>query len=169
MRLTTKGRYAVTAMLDLAIHDQGQPTALADIADRQDLSLSYLEQLFSLLRRAGLVSSVRGPGGGYRLARGADQINVADVIGAVDEEVSVTRCDGRGDCMNGHKCLAHELWMRFADQIREFLTGVTLADLIAQPDVLEVSVRQDDALRQQREVQAVALANGQRGLGVRED
>jgi len=169
MKLTTKGRYAVTAMLDLAIHDQGEPTALADIADRQGLSLSYLEQLFAQLRRAGLVSSVRGPGGGYRLAHVPERINIADVVVAVDEQVSFTKCDGRGDCRDGQKCLAHELWMRFSDQIRDFLSGVTLADLVTQPDVLEIAVRQDDALRRQRAERLVGQSNGQRGLGVRND
>lgn len=169
MRLTTKGRYAVTAMLDLAIHDQGMPTALADIADRQQLSLSYLEQLFSQLRRAGLVTSVRGPGGGYQLARVPQEINIADVVVAVDEEVDVTRCGGRGNCNGGGKCLAHELWMGLSEQIQGFLTGISLADLVEKPDVMGVAVQQDETLRRQRDAQERAALMGLRGVGVRGD
>ena len=109
MRLTTKGRYAVTAMLDLALHATENPITLADISQRQGISLSYLEQLFSRMRKQELVASARGPGGGYRLSRDANDINIAQVIAAVDEKVSVTRCEGRGDCQNGGPCLTHEL------------------------------------------------------------
>lgn len=151
MRLTTKGRYAVTAMLDLAIHDRGEPTALADIAERQGLSLSYLEQLFAQLRRARLIKSVRGPGGGYQLARPASEINVAEVVVAVDEEVDVTRCGGKGDCQDGHKCLAHDLWMGLSQQIRSFLSGIHLSELITNPELLDVSMKQDAVLSATRE------------------
>jgi len=165
MRLTTKGRYAVTAMLDLAIHDRGQPTALADIAERQSLSLSYLEQLFAQLRRGHLVSSVRGPGGGYQLAREPSRINIAEIIHAVDEPVDVTRCQGRGNCQAGGQCLAHDLWMGLSTQIREFLESISLADVVDKPDVLGVSAVQDDQLRQVRDERTEAVAAGMRGVG----
>jgi Rrf2 family iron-sulfur cluster assembly transcriptional regulator len=164
MRLTTKCRYAVTAMLDLALHDHGDPTALADIADRQELSLSYLEQLFAQLRRAGLVKSVRGPGGGYQLTRPSTEINVAEIVVAVDEDVDVTRCSGRGDCQNGHKCLAHDLWMGLSEQIRHFLTGIHLADLLNNPDLIGVAMQQDRALHESRERDGAGYL---RGAGLR--
>ena len=110
MRLTTKGRYAVTAMLDLALHDERGPVTLADIAERQGISLSYLEQLFAQLRRRGLVKSTRGPGGGYRLGQENKHIAVADVITAVDESVDATRCGGRENCQGEERCLTHDLW-----------------------------------------------------------
>ncbi|MFI9650996.1 Rrf2 family transcriptional regulator [Guyparkeria halopsychrophila] len=165
MRLTTKGRYAVTAMLDLAIHDHGQPTALADIAERQSLSLSYLEQLFAQLGRGQLVSSVRGPGGGYQLAREPARINVAEIVHAVDEVVDVTRCGGRGNCQDGGQCLAHDLWMGLSAQIQGFLESISLADLVEQPDVLGVSARQDNQLQQTRDERSQAVATGMRGVG----
>jgi len=130
MKLTTKGRYAVTAMLDLALHEGNGPVPLASIARRQGISLSYLEQLFSKLRKRGLVESTRGPGGGYRLSREADLIAVAEVISAVDEKVDATRCGGRGNCDGGFPCLTHELWTELSEEIRRFLAGVSLADLI---------------------------------------
>jgi Rrf2 family iron-sulfur cluster assembly transcriptional regulator len=142
MRLTTKGRYAVTAMLDLALNAQERPITLADISQRQGISLSYLEQLFSRLRKQGLVSSARGPGGGYRLSRSADDINVAQVIEAVDEKVTVTRCDGRGDCQNGEACLTHKLWCALSDQIHSFLDGISLGSLVDEEHVKQVSERQ---------------------------
>ncbi len=165
MRLTTKGRYAVTAMLDLAIHDRGQPTALADIAERQSLSLSYLEQLFAQLRRGHLVSSVRGPGGGYQLARPPARINIAEIIHAVDEMVDVTRCGGRGNCQGGGQCLAHDLWMGLSAQIHEFLESISLADLVEKPHVLDVSATQDDHLQKVRDERTEAVASGMRGVG----
>jgi len=143
MRLTTKGRYAVTAILDLALHDAQAPITLSDISSRQELSLSYLEQLFSALRKCGLVSSVRGPGGGYRLARPAAEISIADVIAAVDESVDVTRCGGLGNCQDGGRCLAHDLWMSLSEQIRGFLSGITLADLVEKQSVRDIAARQD--------------------------
>ncbi len=129
MRLTTKGRYAVTAMLDLALHEGEGPVPLASISRRQGISLSYLEQLFTRLRQHGLVRSARGPGGGYSLARPAERISVAEVMAAVDERVDATRCGGRGDCDGGLPCLTHELWWELSEEIRRFLDGISLADL----------------------------------------
>ncbi|MEW6353778.1 MAG: Fe-S cluster assembly transcriptional regulator IscR [Pseudomonadota bacterium] len=132
MRLTTKGRYAVTAMLDLALHDTRDPVALADIAERQGISLSYLEQLFARLRKCGLVDSSRGPGGGYRLGRAAHEISIADVIGAVDEKVDATRCGGKQNCHGEERCLTHDLWSDLSVQIHDFLSGISLAQLVAK-------------------------------------
>lgn len=130
MRLTTKGRYAVTAVLDLAINEGRGPIALADIAERQGISLSYLEQLFAKLRKCGVVSSVRGPGGGYHLARDARTIHVAEVITAVDEHLDTTRCNGNGDCKDGGPCLTHNLWMDLSERIHDYLTNISLQDLV---------------------------------------
>ena len=154
MRLTTKGRYAVTAMLDLALHAQEKPITLADISQRQGISLSYLEQLFSRMRKQGLVASARGPGGGYRLSRDANEINVAQVIAAVDEKVTVTRCEGRGDCQNGGPCLTHELWCNLSDQIYDFLNGISLGQLVQEQHVKDVAARQEQDVREQRAVTA---------------
>ena len=143
MRLTTKGRYAVTAMLDLALHAQQGPVSLADISERQGISLSYLEQLFAKLRRSELVTSVRGPGGGYHLARDMRAIQVAQVIDAVNESVDATRCQGLGDCHGGGTCLTHYLWCDLSQQIHEFLSGISLADLVSRREVQEVAQRQD--------------------------
>ena len=132
MRLTTKGRYAVTAMLDLALHANDGPVSLADISKRQEISLSYLEQLFAKLRRNELVSSVRGPGGGYQLSREGDAIFVAQVIDAVNESVDATRCKGQGDCKDGRECLTHHLWCQLSDQIHDFLNGISLGELVRQ-------------------------------------
>ena len=129
MKLTTKGRYAVTAMLDLAIHASDKPVSLADISERQVISLSYLEQLFSKLRRQGLVQSVRGPGGGYCLSRGAESIYVAQVIEAVNEAVDATGCRGTENCQAGNRCLTHDLWTDLSDQIHSFLNNISLASL----------------------------------------
>ena len=146
MRLTTKGRYAVTAMLDLAIHyDQG-PISLADISERQGISLSYLEQLVTKLRRQSLVKSTRGPGGGYSLSRDAYQIAVADVITAVDEKVDTTRCGGMANCQGDERCLTHELWASLSEQIYGFLQGISLGHLTARKDVQDVAKRQDKGL-----------------------
>lgn len=143
MRLTTKGRYAVTAMLDLAIHYKDGPITLADISKRQGISLSYLEQLFSKLRKNGLVDSARGPGGGYRLSRPAADICVADVITAVDEKVDARRCEGKGNCQDEGQCLTHELWCDLSDQIYAFLKGIDLGQLVERKEVREVAARQD--------------------------
>jgi Rrf2 family iron-sulfur cluster assembly transcriptional regulator len=149
MRLTTKGRYAVTAMLDLALNAKDRPITLADISQRQGISLSYLEQLFSRLRKQDLVSSARGPGGGYRLSRIADEISVAQVIEAVDEKVTVTRCGGKGDCQNGEACLTHKLWCSLSDQIHGFLTGISLGDLVQEDHVKMVAERQLSGVSEQ--------------------
>ncbi len=132
MRLSTKGRYAVMAMTDLARHGADRAVSLAEIATRQDISLSYLEQLFARLRRAGLVKSARGPGGGYRLARPAVETTVAEIVVAVDEPLHATRCTpGGGGCMpNGEKCITHHLWEELGRQIHVFLQGVSLADVL---------------------------------------
>jgi Rrf2 family transcriptional regulator, iron-sulfur cluster assembly transcription factor len=143
MRLTTKGRYAVTAMLDLALHAQHGPVSLADISERQGISLSYLEQLFAKLRRGNLVSSVRGPGGGYQLSRDMRGIQVAEVIDAVNESVDATRCQGQGDCHAGDTCLTHHLWCDLSQQIHEFLSGISLADLVTRREVQEIAQCQD--------------------------
>jgi Rrf2 family iron-sulfur cluster assembly transcriptional regulator len=143
MRLSTKGRYAVTAMLDLAIHDGKGPITLADISQCQGISLSYLEQLFAKLRRDGLVEGVRGPGGGYRLAKPAAEISIADIIGAVDERVDATLCEGKENCQEGERCLTHDLWTSLSEQIYNYLAGITLADFLARPSVRAVIERQE--------------------------
>lgn len=142
MKLTTKGRYAVTAMLDLAIHASDKPISLADISERQVISLSYLEQLFSKLRRQGLVQSVRGPGGGYCLSRGAESIFVAQVIEAVNEAVDATGCHGAETCQAGSRCLTHDLWTDLSDQIHSFLNSVSLASLVKDGEGKEHAQRQ---------------------------
>lgn len=146
MRLTTKGRYAVTAMLDLAIHYDLGSITLAGISQRQEISLSYLEQLFSKLRKNGLVDSARGPGGGYRLSREAEDIAIAEIIAAVDETVDATRCKRKGNCQHEERCLTHELWCDLSDQIFEFLSSITLGSLVEKQEVQEVARRQDSAL-----------------------
>ena len=152
MRLTAKGRYAVTAMLDLALHHDQGPVALADIATRQGISLSYLEQLFSRLRKRGLVDSTRGPGGGYRLGLEPDAIVVSDVIGAVDESVDTTRCHGKENCQDDARCLTHDLWTDLSRQIQQFLSGIDLAQLVERQRVREVARRQQDvAIRHERD------------------
>lgn len=130
MRLTTKGRYAVTAMLDLALHSGGGPISLAEIADRQDISLSYLEQLFARLRKRELVSSIRGPGGGYMLGREAKQIDIARVITAVDERIDTTACGGQGNCNGDKKCITHQLWQDLSNSIYDYLAHISLQDLM---------------------------------------
>lgn len=142
MRLTTKGRYAVTAMLDLALNESRGPIRLAAISERQGISLSYLEQLFAHLRRQEIVRSVRGPGGGYRLKRDPGAISVAEVIAAVNEDTDATRCGGKGDCHEGDTCLTHHLWMDLSDRIRDFLTDITLADLVERREIRSISEQQ---------------------------
>jgi len=144
MRLTTKGRYAVTAMLDLALHANAGPVSLADISRRQEISLSYLEQLFAKLRQNALVRSVRGPGGGYKLNREATQVFVAEIIDAVNESVDATSCGGKGDCQQGEVCLTHYLWSDLSDQIHQFLSGISLASLVEWQDVQFVAARQNE-------------------------
>lgn len=131
MRLTTKGRFAVTAMLDLALNEVDRPVTLAGISERQDISLSYLEQLFSRLRRNGLVKSVRGPGGGYRIAKRLEDISVSDIITAVDEQIDATQCGGDENCHEERRCMTHDLWASLNLKILEYLSGVSLADLVA--------------------------------------
>lgn len=143
MRLTTKGRYAVTAMLDLALHGGEGPVSLADISTRQEISLSYLEQLFARLRRHQLVASVRGPGGGYRLSRSTDAIFISEVVDAVNESLDTTRCGNKGDCQKGEKCLTHHLWSDLSQQIHQFLSEISLADLMKKHEIQEVAARQD--------------------------
>lgn len=157
MRLTTKGRYAVTAMLDLAIHHEDGPVALADIARRQGISLSYLEQLFAQLRKNSLVMSTRGPGGGYRLGRDGKHIAVVDVITAVDESVDATRCQGKENCQGEERCLTHDLWRDLSRQIREFLSGIDLAQLVERQRVREVAARQEERSVPVDEPQAPSL------------
>jgi len=143
MRLTTKGRYAVTAMLDLAIHAEHGPVSLNDISGRQGISLSYLEQLFARLRRCGLVSSIRGPGGGYQLSRARDGINVAEIVDAVNESMDATRCQKQGNCQEGLECLTHHLWLDLSDQIHAFLADISLQQLIERREVQQTAKRQD--------------------------
>lgn len=143
MRLTTKGRYAVTAMLDLALHDGDGPVSLADISRRQEISLSYLEQLFARLRRACLVKSVRGPGGGYQLAGASAEVSVAAIVDAVNEVYETPGCQGIRSCDRGRMCLTQTLWYELSDRIHSYLSGITLADLVARADVRRVSERQD--------------------------
>ncbi|MCG6870760.1 MAG: Fe-S cluster assembly transcription factor [Gammaproteobacteria bacterium] len=142
MRLTTKGRYAVTAMLDLALHyDEGAVT-LAQIAERQGISLSYLEQLFARLRREQLVKSTRGPGGGYSLARPPERVSVAQIVIAINEQIDVTNCGGSKSCQGQERCLTHFLWEDLSDRIHEFLDDISLAQLVSRPHVQEVALRQ---------------------------
>lgn len=131
MKLTTKGRFAVTAMLDLVLrHQHGRPVTLAGIGERQSISLSYLEQLFGKLRRHTLVESVRGPGGGYCLARAAAQISVAEIILAVDEPLDATQCGGLGNCRDDQRCITHDLWAALNDKLYDYLNSVSLQDLV---------------------------------------
>ncbi len=143
MKLTTKGRYAVTAMLDLALHTDVGPVSLAEISSRQEISLSYLEQLFARLRRRNLVVSIRGPGGGYRLGREPEAVFVSDVVDAVNESLDTTRCKNRGDCQNGEMCLTHHLWSDLSDQIHQFLSEISLADLMKKREIQVVAARQN--------------------------
>jgi Rrf2 family iron-sulfur cluster assembly transcriptional regulator len=143
MRLTSKGRYAVTALLDVALHTEFGPVPLADISERQGISLSYLEQLFSRLRKQGLVNSVRGPGGGYLLGREANDIAVGEVILAVDESVDATKCQGLGGCQDGAHCLTHYLWVDLSNKIQDFMNSISLADLFKNMFVLAVAGRQE--------------------------
>ena len=143
MRLTTRGRYAVTALLDLALQPTEQTITLAEIASRQSISIAYLEQLFAKLKRHNLVSSIRGANGGYHLARRAEDITVLEVIEAVNETVDATRCDHKGNCQNGAMCLTHDLWHELSHHIADYLSKITLADLVARDNVQTVSLRQN--------------------------
>ncbi|NOQ35457.1 MAG: Rrf2 family transcriptional regulator [Methylococcaceae bacterium] len=144
MRLTTKGRYAVTAMLDLAFHSQKTPVTLTDIATRQTISLSYLEQLFARLRKAGMVTGVRGPGGGYQLSRDPKLINIAEIISAVDEQLDSTKCGGKSNCHNNQPCLTHDLWMGLSEQIHDYLAGISLAEILSRGSIAELAEKQSE-------------------------
>lgn len=135
MRLTTKGRYAVTAMIDLAIHQPDGPVTLKSISENQGISLSYLEQLFAMLRRSHLVAGTRGPGGGYVLARDVERISMADIVVAVDEPLDITQCDGKENCHQGERCLSHDLWSELSDQLYFFLNGIHLGELIRRSGI----------------------------------
>ncbi|EKO3721687.1 MULTISPECIES: Fe-S cluster assembly transcriptional regulator IscR [Vibrio] len=172
MRLTSKGRYAVTAMLDVALNSQQNPVPLADISERQGISLSYLEQLFSKLRKAGLVASVRGPGGGYRLGAEASTISIGTVIAAVDESVDATKCHGKGDCQGGTRCLTHTLWCDLSSRISDFLNNITLGELMVDNEVLQISDRQGMNLAANqgsghKHSQSVTIGAASFGLNVR--
>lgn len=143
MRLSTKGRYAVTAMMDIALHEKQGPVTLAEISQCQGISLSYLEQLFSKLKKRGLVKGVRGPGGGYRLAKSSDKISVADIIQSVDEKLDMTKCGGKGNCSNGEKCLTHQLWFDLSCKLYNFLSGIKLDQYVNRPDINELVTKQD--------------------------
>ncbi|HHZ88100.1 MAG TPA: Rrf2 family transcriptional regulator [Chromatiaceae bacterium] len=143
MKLSTKGRYAVTAMLDLAMHEGKSPVSLADISRCQKISLSYLEQLFAKLRKNGLVRGVRGPGGGYRLGQEPAEISVFDIVSAVEEQLDFMRCAGRSDCDGGQECLTHALWCDLSSQIQGYLQSITLSDLVSDQNIQSVSMRQD--------------------------
>jgi len=140
MRLTTKGRFAVTAMLDLALHESKGPVTLSGISERQKISLSYLEQLFGKLRRRELVESVRGPGGGYHLARNAAQVSVADIVRAVEEPLDSTQCGGRENCHGNERCMTHDLWAELNTTVYGFLAGVKLSQLVEKQRTKPVNV-----------------------------
>jgi Rrf2 family iron-sulfur cluster assembly transcriptional regulator len=149
MKLTSKGRYAVTAMLDVAIKEHMGPVPLADISERQGISLSYLEQLFSKLRKKELVSSVRGPGGGYRLGKTRAEISVAMIIDAVNESIDIRKCSGEGGCNeNGVQCLTHSLWEQLSERISNFLDDITLEELMATDHVQNISEIQNNKFKQ---------------------
>ena len=148
MRLTTKGRFAVTAMVDLALRDGGGPVTLAEISSRQKISLSYLEQLFGKLRRHRLVDSVRGPGGGYRLARDMAGISVAAIILAVDEPIDATQCAGKENCHDDQKCLTHDLWANLNERIFDYLEAVTLRQLVDSQRAKDAGVNRVHDMRQ---------------------
>jgi len=145
MRLTTKGRFAVTAMVDLAMRGGRGPVTLATISERQQISLSYLEQLFGKLRRNNIVESVRGPGGGYNLARSGSKISIADIVVAVDEPIDATKCHGEHNCQDGQQCITHDLWMGLNEKIFDYLEGVTLQQLVdsqtkRNPEVSSITI-----------------------------
>jgi Rrf2 family iron-sulfur cluster assembly transcriptional regulator len=143
MRLTTKGRFAVTAMVDLTMRQTRGPVTLAAISERQHISLSYLEQLFGKLRRRNLVSSVRGPGGGYNLAQPAAKVTVADIVTAVDEPLDATQCGGKENCADEKRCMTHDLWATLNTKMHEYLSSVSLADLVAHQAGKHVAVLHD--------------------------
>ena len=157
MRLTTKGRFAVTAMLDLALHGAHRPVTLAGISERQKISLSYLEQLFGKLRRRALVESVRGPGGGYHLARDAAAISVADIVLAVEEPLDSTQCGGRENCRENHRCMTHDLWEDLNATVNGFLAGVTLSQLVEKQRTQTVAVHRLAKAGTPRDTQPISV------------
>ncbi len=156
MRLTTKGRFAVTAMIDLAMRHGSGPVTLSEISERQKISLSYLEQLFGKLRRHALVDSVRGPGGGYCLAKGIDQVSVADIILAVDEPIDATQCGGKENCRDEQKCLTHDLWAALNDRIFDYLHSVTLSQLVTDQKSDNIKVIRDQRIGRKKNESAVS-------------
>ena len=159
MRLTTKGRFAVTAMLDLAMSEADKPITLAGISERQSISLSYLEQLFSRLRRSGLVKSVRGPGGGYRIAKPLTEISVSEIISAVDELIDATQCGGQENCHDEGRCMTHDLWSSLNVKILDYLSGVSLADLVASNEAKAKVLNKPIAFSAKKDLSAQLLAN----------
>ena len=149
MRLTTKGRYAVTAVLDLAMHQDNGPVSLAAISERQSISLSYLEQLFAKLRRNDIVCSTRGPGGGYMLKNKADEVSVSDIILAVDEACKVVDCGDDGGCHGDYQCLTHDLWQELSNEIRTFLDGITISEIMTQGNASSDEIP-DDHVHQEK-------------------
>ena len=158
MRLTTKGRFAVTAMIDLALRQHEGPVTLAGISDRQKISLSYLEQLFGKLRRHRLVGSVRGPGGGYTLAKAMGEISVADIIVAVDEPLDATQCGGKENCQDEHRCMTHDLWTNLNKRMFEYLDSVMLAELVAQQQKPESRVMRDERPKTRSKLVDIAIS-----------
>ncbi len=157
MRLTTKGRFAVTAVLDVALNGTKGPVTLAAVSTRQNISLSYLEQLFGKLRRCGLVESVRGPGGGYNLAKPLSQVSVADIIFAVDEPIDATRCGGRGNCQHElDHCMTHDLWTGLTAHIFKFMDSVTLEQMVvAYQNKLNRGKSQDQPITMHQDLTAI--------------
>ena len=160
MRLTTKGRFAVTAMMDLALRGQVGPVALAGVSERQKISLSYLEQLFGKLRRDKLVDSVRGPGGGYCIARPLDRVTVADIIRAVDEPLDATQCGGRENCLDDQRCMTHDLWSSLNARMYDYLTSVTLADLVVRQREKEAKSSTPAIIEDRRRIPGSRPRNG---------
>lgn len=158
MRLTTKGRFAVTAMIDLALRQHDGPVTLAGIAERQNISLSYLEQLFGKLRRHQLVASVRGPGGGYCLAKPLEDVSVADIISAVDEPLDATNCGGKRNCHDDHPCMTHMLWTSLNSRMFEYLSSVSLAELVRQQRPADEPMPASDARPARRARRSISLA-----------
>jgi len=162
MRLTTKGRFAVTAMIDLGMRQHRGPVTLAGISERQSISLSYLEQLFGRLRRQGIVDSVRGPGGGYTLAKGMEAVSVADIIRAVDENIDATQCGGMGNCHDDRECMTHDLWMSLNAHIYDYLEGVHLSELVQKQLAIqgEIADHRSHTRRVVGTAQLKAVVNG---------
>ncbi|MGY6772877.1 Fe-S cluster assembly transcriptional regulator IscR [Gallibacterium sp. ZY190522] len=152
MKLTSKGRYAVTAILDIALNAGNGPVTLADISERQKISLSYLEQLFAKLRRHGLVKSTRGPGGGYQLGYASEEISIGMIISAVNENVQATKCKSKGNCQDGVQCLTHSLWQKLSDRIEDFLNEITVAELVSsQQEKMQQRYRAEISVQQHLE------------------